>query len=52
MANRLLDGAAKPEAWISSPEQDHPAGFHPVLVLGVVEQRHKDSNAGQFTARY
>jgi superoxide dismutase, Fe-Mn family len=67
--------------WISSHEQGHPAGFHPVLVLDVfehafmvdygaggradyiaafldnvnwevVEQRHKDSKAGRYTARF
>lgn len=67
--------------WVSSHEQGHPAGFHPVLVLDVfehawmvdhgaggrdayiaafldnvnwevVEQRHKDSKAGRFTARF
>ena len=67
--------------WVSSHEQGHPAGFHPVIVLDVfehawmvdhgaggreeyiaaflenvswevVEQRHKDSKAGRFTARF
>ena len=67
--------------WISSHEQGHPAGFHPILVLDVfehafmvdygasgraeyitaflenvnwevVEQRHKDSKAGRYTARF